>query len=77
MRQYLTQADIREGKYACAEDANAQGQFEETAKGRCAQGQFEETAKGRCAQGQFEETAKGRWVLMATDGGIVKRRFGL
>ena len=51
MRRYLTQADIREGKYACAEDANAQG--------------------------QFEETAKGRWVLMATDGGIVKRRFGL
>ena len=67
MQQYLTKADTREGKYACAkEEANAQGKMQ-TRKGRSAQGQV---------RWQFGNCKWGR-VLMTTNGRIVKPSSGL
>ena len=61
MRRYLTKADTREGKYACAkEGANAQGQIRARAGAMVVRG----TAKGELRTGNCE----GGRVLMTTDG---------
>ena len=71
LQWYLTKADTREGKYACAkEDANMQRKMWKR-KERCKYARIGIMAVWKTTKGELQtENCKGQRVLMIIDGNI-------